>query len=75
MPVQPPGTQSVAVLQPELNGGSTHDPPQQTAATPPARVHGVPFGVLAVQTHWPPVQAMLLAAQLVPHAPQLFAFD
>jgi len=36
-------------------------------------MQSVPFGVLAVQPHWPEEHPKF--PQLEPHVPQLFAFD
>ena len=71
---QPPGTQSLALLQPVPSAGSTHDPPQHVPRTCPARKHICkPFGVFAVQLHSPAEHPIELFAQvLFPHVPQLF---
>lgn len=70
---QPPGTQSASVEQPWLNIGIRHCPPKHTPGTPPGRVHPLPFGVVAMQEHWPPEQPNPLDAQLNPQLPQLSA--
>ena len=49
--LQPPGTQSAAVVQPWTYGGRRHVPAQQTPGKPSDRMQLKPFGVNGVQTH------------------------
>jgi hypothetical protein len=38
-------------------------------------MQSAPFGVFALQTHWPPEHPMELVAQFMPHVPQLLTSD
>lgn len=75
-PVQPPGTQSLSVLQPWKFAGRTHLPDQQTPRTSPGRLQSLPFGVLPRQVHWPAEHPIPLFAQVdSPHVPQFFGSE
>ncbi len=64
------------MLQAKPNAGRTQFPDQQDPLTCPGRLHNVPFGVFAVQTHWPPEHVIeALAEQPAKHDPQLFGSD